>query len=137
MHKNTGVCSQKCAKLAILASKLTILGTSWRQVGQLGAILAPRCAPIAIQMEPQMRHKSHLGPSWRQEGHRGPQKCPWSLNFQRFFLEFWTEFDRFFKQLSSISSRRFGTVAAWRAQRTGYNYRYNQKKPARRGGCQK
>ena len=98
---------------AHLGAKLANLAPSW-------PILAPRCAPIAIQMEPQMRHTSHLGPSWRQEGHRGPQKCSWSLNFHNFFLEFWTEFDRFFKQLSSISSRRFGTVAAWRAQRTGY-----------------
>ena len=71
---------------AHLGAKLANLAPSW-------PILAPRCAPIAIQMEPQMRSKSHLGPSWRQEGHRGPQKCPWSLNFQRFFLEFWTEFD--------------------------------------------
>ena len=97
---------------AHLGAKLANLAPSW-------PILAPRCAPIAMQMEPQMRSKSRPGPAWRQEGHRGPQKCPWSLNFQRFFLEFWTEFDRFFKQLSSISSRRFGTVAAWRAQRTG------------------
>ena len=54
-------CSQKCAKLAILASKLPILGTSWRQVGQLGAILAhlgakmrpdshPNGAPDALQI---------------------------------------------------------------------------------------
>ena len=71
---------------AHLGAKLANLAPSW-------PILAPRCAPIAIQMEPQMRHKSHLGPSWRQEGHRGPQKCPWSFNFQRFFIEFWTEFD--------------------------------------------
>ena len=179
--------SQNGLKLAILKSKMAIFGPSWRQDGQLSAILAltwpilaPRCAPTCIQMEPQMRSKSHLGPAWRQEGHRGPQKCPWSLNFQRFlwnfqpnsidfsssflqvpaannshpngppdalqiaswailaprgsprsakvplesqfptiFLEFSTEFDGFFKQLSSISSRRFGTVAALRAQRTG------------------
>jgi len=51
----------KCAKLAILASKLAILGTSWRQVGQLGTILAhlgakmrpnshPNGAPNALQI---------------------------------------------------------------------------------------
>ena len=54
-------CSQKCAKLTILASKLAILGTSWRQVGQLGTILAhlgakmrpnshPNGAPNALQI---------------------------------------------------------------------------------------
>ena len=66
---------------AHLGAKLANLAPSW-------PILAPRCAPIAIQMEPQMRHKSHLGPSWRQEGHRGPQKCPWSLNVHPCFLVF-------------------------------------------------
>ena len=113
-------CSKKCAKLAILPPKLAILGTSWRQVGQLGAILAPRCAPIAIQMDPQMRSKSHLGPSWRQEGHRGAQKCPWSLNFQRFLWNFQPnsiDFSSSFLQVPAASS---GTVAACRAQRTGY-----------------
>ena len=56
-------------------SKFAFSGTSWRQVGQPSAIwaptwpiLAPRCAPTGIQMEPQIRPKSHLGPSWRQEG---------------------------------------------------------------------
>ena len=70
---------------AHLGAKLANLAPFW-------PILAPRCDPIAIQMEPQIRPKSHLGPPWRQEGHRGPQKCPWSLNFQRFFFKFWTEF---------------------------------------------
>ena len=76
-------------------SKFAFLGTSWRQVGQHGAILAPtwpilapRCAPTGIQMEPQMRPKSHLGPSWRQEGRPWAQKCPWSLNFHRFSSNF-------------------------------------------------
>ena len=39
-QKRSPRCSQKCVKLAILASKLAHLGTSWRQVGQLGTILA-------------------------------------------------------------------------------------------------
>ena len=109
-------CPPSWPSWAHLGAKLANLAPSW-------PILAPRCAPIAIQMEPQMRHKSHLGPSWRQEGHRGPQKCPWSLNFQRFFIEFWTEFDRFLKQLSGtdfaneaqVRAASFGTVAACRA----------------------
>ena len=46
--KRSPRCSHMCAKLAILASKLAILGTSWRQVGQLGADLGASCAPIAM-----------------------------------------------------------------------------------------
>ena len=68
-----------------------ILGSSWRQDGPLSAILAltwpilaPRCAPTDLQVEPQTRPKSHLGPSWRQEGHPGAPNHPWSSNFQGF-----------------------------------------------------
>ena len=87
--------AQDPKKVAKMLSKVRQVGHLGFQVGHLGHILAPswptwhhfgtswrQCDPIAIQMEPQMRSKSHLGPSWRQEGHRGPQKCPWSLNFQ-------------------------------------------------------
>ena len=48
-----------------------ILAPSWPHGAILAPtwpILAPRCAPTCIQMKPQMRPKSHLGPSWRQEG---------------------------------------------------------------------
>ena len=83
--------SQNGLKLAILKSKMAILGPSWRQVGQLSAILAatwpilaPRCAPTDLQIEPQTRPKSHLGPSWRQEGRPGAPNHPWSSNFQGF-----------------------------------------------------
>ena len=75
----------------MLRSKIAILGPSWRQVGQLSAILAltwpilaPRCAPTDLQIESQTRPKSHLGPSWRQEGRPGAPNHPWSSNFQRF-----------------------------------------------------
>ena len=57
-----------------LGAKLANLAPSWR-------ILAPRCVPTGIQMEPQMRAKVHLGPSWRQECRPGPQKWSRSLNF--------------------------------------------------------
>ena len=97
-----------------VGSKFASLGTSWRPVGQHRAILGPtwpilasRCAPIGIQMEPQMRSKSHLGPSWRQERHRGPQKCPRSLDFQRFFLEFWIDFSSSFLQFAATGSARW------------------------------
>ena len=83
--------SQNNLKSAILKSKMAILGPSWRQVGQLSAILdltcpilAPRCAPTDLQVEPQTRPKSHLGPSWRQEGRPGAPNQPWSSNFQGF-----------------------------------------------------
>jgi len=83
--------SQNGLKLVIFKSKMPILGPSWRQDGQLSAILAltwpilaPRCAPTDLQVEPQTRHKSHLGPSWRQEGHPGAPNHPWSSKFQGF-----------------------------------------------------
>ena len=125
--------SQNGLKLVILKSKMAILGPSWRQVGQLSAILAltwpilaPRCAPTDLQVEPQTRPKSHLGPSWRQEGRPGAPNHPWSSNFQGFDPNFRPHFRAYFHHLASIrsrtSSRRFGTVAALRAQRIGYNY---------------
>ena len=83
--------SQNGLKLAILKSKMAILGPSWRQDGQLSAILAltwpilaPRCAPTDLQIESQTHPKSHLGPSWRQEGRPGAPNHPWSSNFQGF-----------------------------------------------------
>ena len=89
-------------KLAVLRSKIAILGPSWRQVGQLSAILAltwpilaPRCALTDLQVEPQTRPKSHLGPSWRQEGCRAPNH-PWSSNFQGFDLIFEPIFEHIF-----------------------------------------
>ena len=60
--------SQNGLKLAILQSKMAILGPSWRQVGQLSAILAPTwpilapiCAPKNLQIEPQTRPNRILG----------------------------------------------------------------------------
>ena len=100
-----------------VSSRFAFSGTSWRQVGQPSAIwaptwpiLAPRCAPTGIQIEPQMRSKSHLGPSWRQEGHRGAQKCPWSLNFERFFWNFQPnsiDFSSSFLQFPAAGSARW------------------------------
>ena len=43
-------------------------------------ILAPRC----LQMEPQTRPNSHLGPSWRQRGRPGPPNQPWRSKFKGF-----------------------------------------------------
>ena len=66
IQKRSPRSSQKCAKLAILASKLAILGASWRQVGQLSAILA------------------HLGAKMRPHRHRNgapdaPQIASWAI----------------------------------------------------------
>ena len=112
IQKRSPRCSQKCAKLAILASKLAILGTSWRQVGQLSAILAatcpilaPSCAPTDLQIKPQTRPKSHLGPSWRQEGRPGAPNHPWSSNFQGFDLNLDSIFDHIFEHIFIIFLR--------------------------------
>ena len=101
--------SQNGLKLAILQSKMAILGPSWRQVGQLSAILAatwpilaPRCAPTDLQGEPQTRPKSHLGPSWRQEGRPGAPNHPWSSNFQGFDPNFDSIFDPIFEHMFII-----------------------------------
>ena len=101
--------SQNGLKLAILKSKMAILGPSWRQVGQLSAILAatwpilaPRCAPTDLQIEPQTRPKSHLGPSWRQEGRPGAPNHPWSSNFQGFDPNFDSIFDPIFEHIFII-----------------------------------
>ena len=91
MPKSRQDASQNVFKMAMLRSKIAILGPSWRQVGQLSAILAltlpilaPRCAPTDLQIESQTRPKSHLGPSWRQEGRPGAPNHPWNFNFQGF-----------------------------------------------------
>ena len=101
--------SQNDLMLAILQSKMAILGPSWRQVGQLSAILAatwpilaPRCAPTDLQIEPQTRPKSHLGPSWRQEGRPGAPNHPWSSNFRRFDPNFDSIFDPIFESIFII-----------------------------------
>ena len=104
--------SQNGLKLAILQSKMAILGPSWRQVGQLSAILAatwpilaPRCAPTDLQIEPQTRPKSHLGPSWRQEGRPGAPNHPWSSNFHGFDPNFDSIFDPIFEHIFIIFLR--------------------------------
>ena len=117
--------SQNDLKLAILQSKMAILGPSWRQVGQLSAILAatwpilaPRCAPTDLQIESQTRPKSHLGPSWRQEGRPGAPNPPGaqiSKDLTTFSASFSSMFSSSCFNLSQTSNRRFGKVAALRA----------------------
>ena len=91
------------------ARQVAILDTSWRQVVQHSAIfaptwpiLAPRCAPTDLQIEPQTRPKSHLGPSWRQEGRPGAPNHPWSSNFQGFDPNFDSIFDPIFEHIFII-----------------------------------
>ena len=45
--------SQNGLKLAILSSKMAILGASWRQVGQLSAILAPTWLILVSRLAPR------------------------------------------------------------------------------------
>ena len=98
--------SQNGLKLVILKSKMAILGPSWRQVGQLSAILAatwpifaPRWVPTDLQINPQTRPKSHLRPSWHQEDRQGAPNHPWSSNFQRFDPNFDSIFDPIFEHI--------------------------------------
>ena len=88
-----------------VCSKFAFSGTSWRQVGQPSAIwaptwpiLAPRCAPTGIQMEPQMPPNSHLGhlgaKGVTRELNSGPG-APTNLKKK----QSWTDSELFSKQL--------------------------------------
>ena len=83
---------------AHLGAKLANLAPSW-------PILAPRCAPTDLQIEPQTRPKSHLRPSWRQEGRPGAPNHPWSSNFQGFDPNFDSIFDPIFEHIFIIFLR--------------------------------
>ena len=81
--------SQKCAKLAILASKLAILGTSWRQVGKLGAILAHLGAKMRPNSHPNGAPDLLQIASWASLAPRGSprtSKVPLELQFSMIFL---------------------------------------------------
>ena len=71
IRKITQDASQNGPKLTILGSKLANIAPSWRHFGPTWAILATRWAPRGLQIQPQMRSNSHLGPSWRQKGRPG------------------------------------------------------------------
>ena len=82
-----------------VASKFASLGTSWRQVGQHSAILAPtwpilapRCAPTGLRREPRARPNQHLGASWRQAARQEPPNLPGTSIFLRFCFHFGTDF---------------------------------------------
>ena len=82
-------------KMPILGSMCAILATSWREVGQLSAILAPtwpilapRCAPTGLRREPRARPNQHLGASWRQAVRQEPQNLPRSLIFFKILFAF-------------------------------------------------
>ena len=78
-------------KMPILGSMCAILATSWREVGQLSAILAPtwpilapRCAPTGLRSEPRARPNQHLGASWRQAARQEPQNLPGTCSLKDF-----------------------------------------------------
>ena len=86
-------------KMPILGSMCAILATSWREVGQLSAILAPtwpilapRCAPTGLRREPRARPNQHLGASWRQAARQEPPNLPGAYIFSRFCFHFGTDF---------------------------------------------
>ena len=91
--------SQNGAKLTIMGSKLANIAISWCHFGPTWTILATRWAARGLQIEPQMRSNSHLGPSWRQEG---PQR-PLSKTAPKVaFVEFSTILDTMFDAVSLI-----------------------------------
>ena len=92
IQKRSPRCSQKCVKLAILASKLAILGTSWRQVGQLGAILAhlgakmrPNSHPNGAPDAPQIASWAILAPRGPPRTSKMPLEPRFSMIFPRIF----------------------------------------------------
>ena len=91
--------SQNGAKLTILGSKLANIAPSWRHFGPTWAILATRRALRGLQIRPQMRSNSHLGPSWRQEGPQSAPRQPRSSIFSN-FLPIWIRFWMPFRWLS-------------------------------------
>ena len=79
---------RRAHKLLILGSMCAILATSWREVGQLSAILAPtwpilapRCAPTGLRREPRARPNQHPGASWRQAARQEPPNLPGTFIF--------------------------------------------------------
>ena len=90
IQKRSPKCSKTCAKLAILASKLAILGTSWRQVGQLGAILAhlgakmrPNSHPNGAPDAPQIASWAILAPRGSPRTSKVPLEPQFSTIFPR------------------------------------------------------
>ena len=86
-------------KMPILGPMSVILAASWREVGQLSAILAltwpilaPRCAPTGLRREPRARPNQHLGASWRQAARQEPPNLPGTSIFSRFCFHFGTDF---------------------------------------------
>ena len=90
-------------KMPILGSMCAILATSWREVGQLSAILAPtwpilapRCAPTGLRRETRARPNQQLGASWRQAARQEPPNLPGTSIFSRFCFHFGTDYCKTF-----------------------------------------
>ena len=109
--------AQDPTKVAKMLQKVRQVGNLAPQVGHLGHILAPSW-PTWRHLGAKMRPNSHPnGPpdalqiaSWAILAPRGSprsSKVPLEPQFPTISVEFSTEFDGFFKQLSSISSRKF------------------------------
>ena len=125
------------------APKLSPRGRSWRHHGPSWAQLAANLAHLASILgpsSPQLRQKSPPNrarnlkkrPQTPQDHPEGRQRAPgqlWGSNFHSFGVDFGLNFLGFSFSLSFYFSwppcLKFGAVAAWRAQRTGYKYPYS------------
>ena len=99
LEKVAKILPKSALKMPILGSMCAILATSWREVGQLSAILAPtwpilapRCAPTGLRREPRARPNQQLGASWRQAARQEPPNLPGTSIFLKILLPFWYRF---------------------------------------------
>ena len=100
IQKKSPGCSQKRAKLPILGSKLAILGTSWRQVGQLSAILAHLGAKMRPNSHPNGAPDAQQIASWAILAPRGsPRRSKVLLGpqFSQFFSRILDRIPYFFQ----------------------------------------
>ena len=99
-----------------------------------GSILDPTGSPKIKHFSLILALGAILEPSWRQEGAQSAPRQLQSSNFQEMCTILGSIF-KGFREISKLifytilclifnSCLRFGTVAAWRAQRTGYIYIY-------------
>ena len=92
-------------------------------------ILSPSWAHLRQKSPPNRARNLKKRPQTPQDHPEGRQRAPgqpWGSNFHGFGVDFGLNFSGFSFSLSFYSSwppcLKFGTVAAWRAQRTGYIY---------------
>ena len=118
--------SQTESKMAILAPSWPILGAICCQLGPSCVHLGPIFAPTSPKISTKSRQESQEAPPDNPRPPRGSPKGSRTAPGAEFawFWDFGFNFSGFSFSLSFYSSwppcLKFGTVAAWRAQRTGY-----------------